>query len=211
MSQDKEVLLPYISQWPHKRVIVLAAACFALLVGAQTAAADSPCPYQPTSQVLAPFGDTANYTLVSGGTFEGDMTGWSLNGASVAPGNEPWFVNSTTDSQSLSIAPGGTAVSPPFCLSNQFPSWRFFAQGATSAPGAVLNVNVEWTDKYGNSGQTPVTSLGAGNFATWALSQPLVLGSLLDNGRTVSARLVFNASPASAWSVDDVYLDPYAR
>src|SRR5690242_47820 len=83
--QDKEVLLPYVIRWPHKRVIALVAACFALLVAAHPAAADTtPCPTLPSSPVFAPLGDSANYSAVPGGSFEGDMSGWSLTGASVA-------------------------------------------------------------------------------------------------------------------------------
>ncbi|MGZ4327747.1 MAG: hypothetical protein ACXVXL_06875, partial [Solirubrobacteraceae bacterium] len=121
--------MPYVTSWPHKRALALVAACFALAVAAQPAAAATPttCPDTVSSTVFAALGDTANYTPVTGGTFEGDMSGWTLNSASVAPGNEPWQVDGASDSKSLSIAPGGTATSSTFCVSSKTPSWRFFA------------------------------------------------------------------------------------
>jgi hypothetical protein len=203
--------MPYVMDWPPKRILALAAVGVAFLVGAPAASADSTCPSPPSSNVFSQFGDDASYSLVPGGDFEGDTSGWSLDNASVVQGNEPWNIGSPSDSQSLSIGAGGTAVSPSFCVSNQFPMWRFFAQSAGHAWGASgLSVSLQWTDDQGNSGQTRIASLRGGIYRSWSPTRPLVLGEGMDDNTTLSARLVFQADKTS-WSIDDIYIDPYAK
>src|SRR5947207_791915 len=107
---DKEVLVPYIISRPPRRALALAAACLGLLVAAAPAAAKDK-PENPADQVSKPvfaaLGDTADYFALTGGTFEGDTTDWTLTGAQVVPGNAPLQVGSLGGSDSLSIAPGG--------------------------------------------------------------------------------------------------------
>jgi hypothetical protein len=169
------------------------------------------CPVGQTAQLFSQFGDSASYSLVRGGTFEGPTGGWSLTGASVASGNEPFYVNSPSDSHSLNIQGGSEAISPSFCLSNVFPSWRFFLESQGNSPAAELDVWVQWTDAHGNSGQVPVTALLGQTYSSWAPSPVLTAGSVLPSGTTVNAQLVFSAMPGDAWNIDDVSVDPYAR
>jgi hypothetical protein len=165
-----------------------------------------------SSQVFAALGDTANYTPVAGGTFEGDMSGWTLNGASVVPGNEPWQVDGAGDSKSLSIAPGGSATSPTFCVSAKTPSWRFFAHGADASPGTVLHVYVQAPLSSGRVIQLPVAQYTGNNYSSWAASPSMVLGKVLPPNFNVNVRFVFAAdSKGGAWSIDDVFVDPYAK
>jgi hypothetical protein len=213
--KDKEVPLPYVTSWPHKRVLALVAACFALAVAAQPAAAattPTTCPDTVSSQVFAALGDTANYTPVAGGSFEGDVSGWTLNGASVAPGNEPWQVDGASDSKSLSIAPGGSATSPTFCVSSKTPSWRFFAHASQPTPGPSLKVYVQATLPNGNVIRVPAVFLKGGDYSSWAATPALVLGKVLPPGFNVNVQFVFAASSnGGAWSIDDVFVDPYAK
>ena len=206
--------MPYVTSWPHKRALALVAACFALAVAAQPAAAATPttCPDTISSTVFAALGDTANYTPVTGGTFEGGMSGWTLNSASVAPGNEPWQVDGNSDSNSLSIAPGGSAVSPTFCVSNKTPSWRFFAHAATASPGAFLRIYVQATLPNGRVIQLPVARYSGDDYSSWAATPSMVLGKVLPPNFHVNVRFVFAAdSRGGAWSIDDVFVDPYAK
>ena len=219
--------MPYIINRPHKRVIALAAASLALLVSASPAAAygwspyqqyqpaaptGSSCPLPASSPVFSVLGDTANYSALPGGTFEGPLTGWAVNGASVASGNEPWNVNGASDSQSLNLPSGAYAVSPTICLTSQLPSWRFFAQAANGSWGTQLHVTVLWSDSYGNSGSVSATNLFGGGYASWQPTSSLPLGSVLGPGNTVNIRFVFSAdSNGGAWNVDDIFVDPYSR
>jgi hypothetical protein len=203
--------MPYVIARPPRRTIALAASMFALMVAASPAAADTGCPTVPTSPVFATFGDLASYTPLQGGTFEGDMSGWSLNGASVVSGNEPFYVNSATDSQSLSLANKGSATSPSFCASSITPTYRFFAENLSGSSSATLTVSVVYSGVNGNSSIAPAPVTVTGVPGLWQLTAPLNLGSTLNNGQTVNAQLVFTASPGSRWQIDDVYIDPYAR
>ena len=206
--------MPYVTSWPHKRALALVAACFALAVAAQPAAAattPTTCPDMVSSQVFAALGDTANYTPVIGGTFEGDMSGWTLNSASVAPGNEPWQVDGASDSNSLSIAPGGSATSPTFCVSSKTPSWRFFAHAANTSPGTVLRVYVQ-TAVSGRVIKLPVAQYTGSNYSSWSATPSMVLGKVLPPNFNVNVQFVFAASSnGGAWSIDDVFVDPYAK
>ena len=206
--------MPYVIERPPKRLLAVAAALVSLLILAPAASADtstSGCPIPPSSQVLSQLGDTASYALVPGGDFEGNMSGWTLNGASVVSGNEPWYVTNSSDSQSLSVPAGASAVSPPFCVSNQFPSWRFFAKLGGGAVWSSLNVSVQWTDQNGNTGVMPVATLQGGSFRSWAPTASLQLGPVLDSSTTMTERLVFSGGNGATWQIDDVYVDPYAK
>ncbi|MEA2210789.1 MAG: hypothetical protein QOF83_737 [Solirubrobacteraceae bacterium] len=180
-------------------------------VAAQPASADASCPAVDASPLLSNFGDSSNYAPLSGGTFEGSTADWSLTDASAVDGNEPWFVVSSEDSQSLRLASGGSAVSPSFCVDNQVPSFRFFAENVRGGRRAKLSVRVDWTDAQGNTGSTPAYALHRKDYASWQLSPVFALMAGLPDGNTLSAQLVFSASRGSAWQIDDVLLDPYAK
>jgi hypothetical protein len=206
---DKEVLMPYVIRWPHKRVIALAASCCALLVtAAPAAAATSSCPVPQSSPVFSVLGDQANYSLVPGGSFDSSAPGWTLNNASLVSGGEPWNVSGATNPGSVSIAPGGSAKSPAVCVSSSFPTWRFFAK-SDGTPGATLQVWIQWTNNWGLTGWVPATMLQAGNYTSWQPTSALPLGSLLPAGVTLTNRFVFVAN-GGTWNIDDVYVDPYA-
>ena len=102
-----------------------AAALISLLV---PVAARAACPTQPTSQTFLQFGDSADYFLAPNGGLESGSTGWQLSKAAVVTGNESFYVGSTSDSRSLAISRGGTAVSPSFCVGAEHPTFRFFVQ-----------------------------------------------------------------------------------
>jgi hypothetical protein len=164
--------------------------------------------------VFASLGDTASYFAVPGGTFEDAMTGWSLNSAQVASGNEPFQVAGLGDSHSLSIAPGGTAVSPAICINSLTPTWRFFSVAENaSAPASQLTVYAQWTDpRFGHTFRLPIAYRNGQTNASWAATPALVLGKLLPVGMNVNIQLVFQAGAnGGAWSIDDVFVDPYAR
>jgi hypothetical protein len=164
------------------------------------------------SAVFNGFGDSAHYSLAPSGSFEGGSTGWSLSGASVVSGNESFFLNSRSDSHSLSLSPTGTAVSPPICVGIATPTFRFVAR-RTSGSWAQMNVNLLWTD---SSGTAHTTTAGSVNGTTsWTPSSTMNLGSSLplwQAGSTLPVRLQFvPANYGGNWAIDDVYIDPYAR
>src|SRR6201995_4060635 len=70
---------------------IAALTCAAVFVSAGAAFA-AQCPTQSAKQKFTKFGDSSNYFLVPGGSFEGTeaQVGWTLSGATLTSGNEPF-------------------------------------------------------------------------------------------------------------------------
>jgi hypothetical protein len=205
--------MPYVIDRPKKRApLLVLAVCVALLGFARPAfATTSSCSTTGNAAaVFAPFGDLSLYVPTPGGSFESNTTQkWSLTKEQIVTGNEPWYVNSAKDTQSLSLTSGGVAVSPPVCVSAQRPWWRFFATSHNGSTASTLSVWAQWTDSYGVVQTTPVTTLLASNNQSWTLTPQLVFGSAIGTGTATNATLHFTTT--GKWQIDDVYVDPYAR
>jgi hypothetical protein len=150
----------------------------------------------------------ASAALVApGGHIEG-AHGWSLSGASVTAGNEPWRVRAAGDSKALTIAPGGSATSPAFCVGAEHPTFRLFA---TRGRGLYGMLNVSIVTANGTTQVAPVVDGKTG----WKPSDDLMLSTVLADtyvGKTAAVRVKLSVDTASApWTVDDVFVDPYRR
>jgi hypothetical protein len=182
--------------------------CLGVLLSGGVALAD--CPAQPVSTPFSQWGDTNNYFLVPGGNFEGtsDQVGWALSSASLTPGNEPFYVDGSGDSQSLTISAGGTATSPFFCVDNTMSNLRFFAQEATA--GSDLQVQALVQTRHHGVRSVPLEDLADGSMPSWAPTQPAGETGSLPDGVTLTVALEFSVpQSAGSWQIDDVYLDPY--
>jgi hypothetical protein len=206
--------MPYIIRPKGARKIAALLFGTMLLICAVPAAASAACPSNPSSALLAQFGDNAAYSLLSGSSFESGAPGWSLTNAEVVSGS-----GANGGSGSLAIQPDGEAVSPAFCVSAEYPSFRFFARQISG--GGVLNVSLRSMNRhYRFTHDIPVGSL-QGFTTSWALSPSLELFkklSLWMPGSTATVELVFESSRArfepgqgGTWAIDDVYIDPYSR
>lgn len=178
------------------------------------AVAGAACPTTPTTKAFGIFGDTADYSIVSNGHFEAGTSGWSLTKAAVASGNESYKVRSKSDAKSLAIQPTGVAVSPAFCVGVEHPNFRFFGR-RTSGTWGVLNVKLRWTGADGKTNDTVVGALSGDPYKSWLATPKLPLATTLplwQSGQTTSVRLVFDPEDfGGAWTIDDVYVDPYRR
>lgn len=126
----------------------------------------------------------------------------------MTPGNEPFYVNSPTDSQSLTISGGGVATSPVFCLDNTMSALQFFAQ--EDQMGSDLQVNlVVW--RWWHLVTIPIADLADGSISSWAPSSPISLPTgNIPNGVSINAELQFVVPDGQAsWQIDDAYVDPY--
>jgi len=197
--------MPYIIRPRGIRSIAATLLGTALLVGAAPAAAGAAeCPSSPVSEALAQFGDSNLYSLLSGSSFESSTQGWSLSNAQVVSGG------AVGSARSLLISNGGSAVSPTICVSNEEPSFRFFARQA-GGMHSPLNVSLRWTER-GFTHSTTVGSVYSGG--NWTLSPAMELATALplaDSSGTLKVNIVFQPSWGSAWEIDDVYIDPYSR
>jgi hypothetical protein len=200
--------VPHIVRPHNVRRIVAALLGSALMLVAVPSLAEAACKSTPASAVFKPFGDTALYSLVPGGSFESGAPGWSLTNSAIVSESS----KVTGGSHALAIQPTGVAVSPALCVSIENPSFRFFAR-QTSGSWAVLNVILLWTEASGSTHETTVGSLQTDT--AWALSPVLKLGSdlpLWQAGESLSVKLKFKPEQyGGAWAIDDVYVDPYAR
>ena len=160
------------------------------------------------SQPFARWGDSNNYLLVPGGSFESGTPAWSLSGGAAAvAGNESFYVHSSRDKRSLYLPSGSTALSPTVCFGLGDWHSRFFVRNAGSEKGS-LKVDVVTHSLLGLVSILDGGSISASG--TWAPSPRIGLTftnlcSLL-GVKAVAFR--FRAQGGS-FQVDDVYLDPW--
>jgi len=204
--------MPFVLHPRVRKGVCRLAAVTALGVLAPAGVAVAACPAQPTTPAFSALGDSNQYFAAPGGTFEGATTSWTLQNASLTAGNEPWQVNSPTDSQSLAINAGGTAYSQPFCLDSTMPSFRFFARqnGGLSNLKVYLVLSDGSTDEGSNIDN--VATLLSGSAPNWTPSSQVSIAQLLNlaPGGSMQARIAFQVVDGwGGWQIDDVFVDPY--
>jgi hypothetical protein len=189
---------------------VLAAAFIVVVVFAASAQA---CSYTGATQVFKPWGDQHSYALAPDGGFEAGGSGWSLQGgASLAPENESFHLNSASDSTSLSLPTGSSVVSPPLCMSLETPVFRMLARNSGN-PSSKLRVEATYS-LLGLVRTTVVNTVSAG--PEWAPTQEMspILGLSNVVGTLVPSYIQVRITPVGtggAWQVDDFYVDPFSR
>jgi hypothetical protein len=179
---------------------------------AATALATSCTPQKASARPFTPWNDLAYYTLVSGGDAEGALSGWTLDGARVVEGNEPFKVGRSTDHRSIALTGGASVTTAPICIDSTYPWFRFFARN-TSGHAAQLKVDIFYTDTLGR-----VRNAGTGDYSTadgaWVPTGSLGIGiawQAIPAGSSLPVTFRFTAVGTASWLVDDVYVDPFAR
>jgi hypothetical protein len=176
------------------------------LIGTGQASYCDPTAVQP----FAPQ-DTNSYTLLPGGSFEAGTVPWALSGgAKIVAGNETSYLHSRSDSRSLYLPAGGSAVTPTTCFA--FGDWhtRFMLKNVGSSTGAV-DVQVIVPSLLGGL----LTILDGGTVkagGTWTPSPrvELLLSNVTSLLGTHAVAFRFTAvGRGAAYQLDDVYLDPW--
>jgi len=168
------------------------------------------CPSYAMSKPFSKWLDPMNYTLAPGGSFE-SASGLTLTGgAKIVAGNEPNYLNSTSDKSSVLIPRGGTVTTGPICVGLDKPTIRFFAKRPNFALLPLLTVEGVFTTKAGTTAALPMVGVPlAGN--SWSLQLPFVTtGAVLELGDTTMMRFRIRAVTGD-WQVDDLYVDPLRR
>jgi hypothetical protein len=165
-----------------------------------------------TSKAFAPWGDSADYQLSPGGSFEAGQPSWRLSGgASIVAGNEPWMVNGAGDARSLRLPPGATATSPVMCVGLEHPTLRLFAKN-NRALLSTMTVEVIFETSLGLRASAPVgVLLPSGR---WKPSPRfLVVANLLPllPGEKTPVQFRVRSVGLGTWWVDDFYVDPRCR
>jgi hypothetical protein len=198
------------------KLLAAAVAGLGLLAAAPAVQAATPAPAdctpQPaTGQPFSPWDDLGFYTLVAGGDVEGALAGWTLDGAQVAEGNEPFQVGGASDHLALALDEGDSVTTAPICIDDTYPWFRFFARN-TAGRKAKLRVEVLYTDVRGK-----LREVGTGDYATreddWLPTGSLGIDVDWDKvpGGALPVSFRFTAENNSSFLVDDVYVDPMAR
>lgn len=209
-----------------KRMPITARSCAVALValagalGAGTAeagkfsSAAGFCGWQGISQPFVQWNDGSPYFLLDGGSFEGDVSGWTMSGgASVGGPNEPFHAWGGDDSLSLGIPNGASATSAPVCVTVYSPALRLF-EFNDGDPGRPLQVFVNFigTDGKPHSAKLPDQK----NAGTWAPSQPIsflgpfmnVLSKFGMTTVTFTFSNPYQKDHPGDWRIDDVAVDP---
>lgn len=192
---------------------ILIALCAVVALFALAGSAQAACPYTGAEQVFRPWGDNHNYVLAPDGGFEAGAAGWTLRGgARTVAGNESYFANDAADSRSLSLPAGGSAVSPPICMSLDTPILRTFVRN-TGDPSSRLRIDATYK-LLGLVKTKTVSNVTAG--AAWVPSQQLSTVLTLSTiiGTLVPSAIQVQITPLDSrgkWQVDDFYVDPFAR
>lgn len=198
-----------------RRVFVAAVAVTAVAASAPAAHAGllvesaTDCEAQSASQVFLPWADVANYVAAPGAQAE-SAAGWSLDGARVVQGNEPWHVVDANDSKSLELTAGDTATTDTMCVGITHPTLRYFVKQNAGAVGSYLRTDVIFE---GADGEIHTLPIGAAGGAGWHPTAPQVVSaSLLPllPGSMTPVRFRFTAV-GGAFQVDDVHVDPWGR
>jgi hypothetical protein len=160
------------------------------------------------SQPFKPWSDYANYVLIPGGAFEGSAPGWTLKGgATIASGNEPFYVRSASDRYSLHMPAGSSVITPTMCFALGDWHLRFFARRTSTASGTV-KVDVVVKSLLGVLSILDGGSISPSGQWTPSPQVGLLLTNVTSLVGTRAVAFRFRASGAS-FRIDDVYLDPW--
>jgi len=176
-------------------VAAACAACAAFTVSPGTVVAAT-CPPPPsTLQPFLPWNDAHYYVLTTGGSFHPGAQAWSTQGgAGVVAGDTP-----DADDNALFLPAGASATSPCTTAPNIVGIVRFFARAA--ARGGQLKVEVL---VKGQTYLAGTITAGSG----WAPGPMLSSNAPAYKGAV--AYQVRLTAIGTAFSVDDVYFDPYS-
>jgi len=161
---------------------------------------------------FASLGDSRDYVLAPGGSFEGkDLDGWQVQSARVGGGGSPLEVPDTDkNKRSLTIPAGGSATSPAMCVDLHYPTFRLMTKPQKGQ--GQLRVDVIYPDSY-NPVFHPVADVGAQG-KDWQASADMPVfperGGAAPGMRRVALRFTSVAAGGNAgeWRIDDLYVDP---
>jgi len=186
-----------------KLAIALATVATAIIVSQLSSAASAAsCPPPPTPlQPFAAWGDNNQYVLTTGGSFESSATPWALSGgAKVVNDNAPNPLDSKKDSHALYLPSGAAATSLCVTAPQIFGLVRFFVKNTGSSGSLKVEVLVKG-DVY------LAGAIAAGS--SWGPTPILISDAPKYKGAVTYQVRLTAMGPGAAFTVDDVYFDPY--
>ena len=172
-------------------------------------------------QAFSAFGDTRDYVLAPGGSFEDkDLDGWQVNKAKTTGDGSPLQLpvadsrghrdddDDDNNKHSLTISAGGSATSPAMCVDLHYPTLRLMTK-LRRGTGAI-RVEVLYPDSD-NPVFHPVGSLTADRSSRWEASADVSVfperGGAAPGMRRVALRFT-SVAGSGEWRIDDLYVDP---
>jgi hypothetical protein len=191
------------------RHALLAALTIGAVVGhGAIAQAEEPgCSTRTSRQAFSRWGDTNQYFVATGGTFEAGATGWSFSGSpSVVTDQAPWKVNGSTHGKALRLPAASRATTTTLCVKSNEESMRFFYK-APAVAGAGLKLTIRTQNEYGSSVNTWAVGTSTPG---WQVSPQIQLPNLRDSAGRQWITITFEPiNNQATWVVDDVMIDPW--
>jgi hypothetical protein len=155
------------------------------------------------SQPFASLRDQGWYTLMPGESADGfNGTGWQLSGGAE-------IVTTTladgTVGQVLDLPSGSKAVSPPMCVSSDYPTSRTMVRDVKGSEGVFFYVGYEGTNTWTsprNTGQVH------GQQSKWSLSDPVNVQPSNTSGWQPVRFTLEAGGKTSDFQIYDFYVDP---
>jgi hypothetical protein len=204
---------PRITRRLTGAVSVATLMCLALCLPAGSAVAatvPAECAGQVFSQPFTKFGDSNYYTLVQGGEFNSASEGWELSkGARIITTTRP---EGSAAGGVLDLPSGAVAISPPICITLQYPTARVWVRNVKGAEGVAVGLAYAGTSRTVASPQN--VGQVHGQQTAWTPSnqinvQPQIAGS---QEGTRQARFVFTVGGStSEFQLYGLWVDPRMR
>jgi hypothetical protein len=167
---------------------------------------ESACPRQTLTQPFSSVGDNNLYTLMYGQTEDRfDGSGWTLSGgasivtATLADGESTTVLDLPSKSQ---------AVSPPICITSDYPRARTMVRNVKGSEGVFFYVSYAGTSTWDtpkNTGQVH------GSATAWTLSDPVNLQPYNVAGYQTVRFTLKPGGNSSRFQVYNLYVDPRLR
>ena len=164
-----------------------------------TTLAPAGCSVLPVAQPFLAWGDTHWYSLVPGQTTANFVgTGWTLSGG----GSIDSVVRADGGTGTvLNLPSHATAVSPPICVSSDYPTARTMVRNLVGAEGVYVYVSYAGAT-FQNTGQVH----GAGS--AWTLSTPVNIHSAPLPGWSLVRFKFVAGGTTSRFQVYNFWVDP---
>ena len=168
------------------------------------------CEGQKFAQPFAAFNDFNYYTNVPGGEFSGSTEGWELSGGAhivqtTGPEGNP--------AGALDLPSGAQAVSPPMCVTLEYPVARVWVLNGSAGKDGVVTASMLYANKHDPTHGQTLTSVGPVSTQqnAWSVSPPFNVEPQVA-GREEGAREVRFVLSAGGHESDfklyGLYVDP---
>ena len=182
-----------------------------------TAESSQTCSTPLIGKPFTRFGDSRNYVMAPGGSFERSaLAGWQLSAAAKRVTEfDPVDLGANDGAGMLALPAKATAISPTMCVDLDYPTFRVLTKAVDSVDSSEFKIEIvypdgpkpQWEELTKFDGKQ-FTNAGSG----WRLTNDMDMKPDL-GGKTAGFRRVafrFTALTGS-WRVDDLYVDPTRR